>query len=54
METLQSLLLRLEGGRTVCHELPSVQGVPLHFFHRVTEVLRIANTASSASHSSPC
>lgn len=39
-ETLQSLLLRLEGGRTACHELPSVQGVPLHFFHRVTEVLR--------------
>ena len=38
-EALQSLLLRLDGGRAVAYELPAAHDAPLHFFHRAAERL---------------
>lgn len=39
-ESLHGVLLRIEGGRAVCDELPSVAGSPGQFFHRTVEALR--------------
>lgn len=38
-EALHSLLLRLDGGRAVAHELPSTDEAPLRYFHRAAERL---------------